>query len=424
MAGLLAGMMLASIAGLVVGILAVVAGCLAWGAGILLFGRLQRRQQVLVVLLVGVGLAGVAWGAGQGSPPAWKLILAGNQPLIGMLVAVSFLRLVARPAREGEGPTGLAAVWQSLLAVHLFGSVINISAVDLVGDRLTRGARLDRGRLLLLSRGYSTGAFWSPFWGASATVMTYAPQARIAILIAVGGCLAAAALVMGGVKVARTIGSRLGGFHGYPLTPDAFGLPTTLVAAVLGLHFLRPDVPVNGVITICAPLLTLIILLVTTRRRTPGALAGHAVRQLPQMGGELTLFLAAGMLTAGFAAIVAHAEVGLPIDGFGPVEAWGLLLVMVVLSALGLHPVISIATAASLLAPLGVDSTLFAMTGLIAWGIQAAGAPLSGFNVVMGARFGVDTFRLASWNLFYVLAMVLLGAPALWLCARLAGVGS
>jgi hypothetical protein len=416
-------MMLASVAGLAVEPMAVVAGGLAWLAGLLLFGRLDRRQQVLVVVLVGAGLAGVAWGVGQGGEPAWRLIVAGNQPLIGMLVAVSFLRLVARTARTEKGPVGWAAVWQSLLAVHLFGSVINISAVDLVGDRLARGRRLDKSRLLLLSRGYSSGAFWSPFWGASATVLTYAPRARIAVLMAVGGCLSFAALGMGGVKVARTMGETLGGFRGYPLTLHALGLPVTLVAAVLGLHFLQTDVPVNGVITICAPLLTLAILVVTSRRRTVPKLAGHAVRQLPLMGGELTLFLAAGMLTAGFAALVEYVGIGLPISGFGLGQAWGLLLVMVVLSALGLHPVISIAAAASLLAPLDADPTLFAMTGLIAWGIQAAGAPLSGFNVVMGARFGVDTFRLASWNVLYVLAMLVLAGPALWLCARLTGVG-
>jgi hypothetical protein len=417
-------MMLASIGGLVAEPLAILGGCLGWIAGFLLLTRLKRRQRALVVTLVAAGLGGVAWGAANGSAPEWDTILAGNQPLIGMLVAVSFLRLVARPAKEGEGPAGKGAVWQSLLAVHIFGSVINISAVDLVGDRLARGVRLDKPRLLLLSRGYSTGAFWSPFWGASATVLTYSPAARLPVLMAIGGNLSALALAMGGLKVIRTMGRQLPGFHGYPLTLDALGLPVALVGIVLAWHFASPDVPVNGIITVCAPLLTCAILLVTARRRTPRALAGHAVRQLPQMGGELTLFLAAGMLTAGFAAIVDQAGTGwLPFDSFGPLEAWGLLLLMAVLAGLGLHPVISIATGASLLAPLDADPTLFAMTGLIAWGVQAAGAPLSGFNVVMGARFGVDTFRLASWNLLYVLAMLALGLPALWVCAELVGAG-
>ena len=61
------------------------------------------------------------------------------------------------------------------------------------------------------------------------------------------------------------------------------------------------------------------------------------------------------------------------------------------------------------------------MTGLIAWGAQAAGGPPSGLDVVLQSRFGVDTFTIARWNLTYTLVVLVLAYPALWWCARWVG---
>ena len=37
----------------------------------------------------------------------------------------------------------------------------------------------------------------------------------------------------------------------------------------------------------------------------------------------------------------------------------------------------------------------------------------------MQSRFGIDAFRLARWNLGYVLAILLLAGPTLWWCVTL-----
>jgi hypothetical protein len=166
----------------------VVAGALAWGAGVLLVKRLPMRQKVAAAVLGAAGLTGMAWTAAAGHPADWQPILTANQPLIGMLGAVTFLRLLV-PSRTSRAvaSTGRSGVWQTMLGLHLFGSVINIPAVDMVGDRFTAThRRLRREHLLLLSRGYSSAAFWSPFWGAAAAVLTYSPTARIEVLMAVG----------------------------------------------------------------------------------------------------------------------------------------------------------------------------------------------------------------------------------------------
>ncbi|BCB78234.1 hypothetical protein GCM10022251_31680 [Phytohabitans flavus] len=420
-ATLLAAAVVLTIAGLAWRPATLGAGALTWVAGALLLGRLGRRYRAVVLALLAAGTAGVVVGLLFGVRPDWRLALAGNQPLISMLAAVTFVRLVApRGGPDHAAPTGRAAVWQTTAAVHAFGSVINVTALDIVARRVFRALPLARPELMVLSRGYSAGAFWSPFWGASAAVLTYAPAARLPVLMLIGAGLAATGLAISGLQITRAFGPDVEKFRGFPVTRDALRLPVALMAAVLGLHLLLPGVPVTGIIMCCAPAITIAILLRRHPRRTAARLAGHTRRSLPAMSGELAMFLSAGLLTAGFKAVVEVTGLGPPITQFGVLTAWLLMLLMVALSAVGVHPVITIAVAASALAPLHPDPTLFAMAGLVAWGVQAAGGPLSGLNVVLQARFGVDTFTIARWNFTYVLAIIALAYPALWACAQIA----
>ncbi len=401
----------------------VVAGALAWSAGALLAKRLSTRQKVATTALFAGGLVSMAWTAAAGHAPDWRLILTANQPLIGMLAAVTFLRVLT-PSRTSAavGPTGRSGVWQTMLGLHLFGSVINIPAVDMVGDRFSATQRcLQRGHLLLLSRGFSSAAFWSPVWGAAAAALTYAPAARIEVLMAVGACLAAIALGISGFAVIRAFGPRLSEFRGYPLTLRALAPPLALVVLVLSVHTALPDVSIIAIITICAPALSVLLVTAATPRAMPRRMAEHSVRHLPAMSSELALFLAAGLLVAGLTPIADRATGWLPFDAFTAWEAWGLVGVMAVVSALGVHPVISIAISAGVLAPLEPNPTLFAMAGLIAWGLQAAGGPLTGLNIVLQGRYGIDSFTLARWNLKYVGTLLVLSGGALTLCQTLAG---
>lgn len=422
-AALLSTALAASVVGLAWRPAMLAAGALTWLAATLVVGRLNRRYQITVLLLATVGVTSIAVGLLRGVPPDWTLALAGNQPLISMLVAIAFVRLVApRGGAEHAAPVGKTAVWQTTAAVHAFGSVINITALDIVARRVFRVIPLSRPELMVLSRGYSAGAFWSPFWGAFAAVITYAPTARVPILVGTGACLAACALLLSGLQIIRAFGPDVDKFRGYPLTLNTLRLPTTLVVAVLGLHALLPGVPVAGIIMICAPAITTALMLYRHPRRVLPRLAGHARRALPAMAGELAMFLSAGLITAGFGALVEAFGLDLPLSRFGVLEAWLYVLLMAALTGVGVHPVISIALGASLLAPLHPDPTLFAMAGLIAWGMQAAGGPLSGLNVVLHGRFGVDMFRIARWNFSYTLAILVLAFPTLWLCARWSGV--
>jgi hypothetical protein len=407
-------------------------GVLAWTAGLTMLRQVAPRQLALVGVLTLLGALGMVLSATRGAPPDWQMVLTANQMLITLLVAVSFLRLVAGPRDAGgrrktgvlkrgprrslwQNPQGRRAVWQSMLSVHLLGAVINISVVDIVGERLLAADKSRRGPLLLISRAYSSGAFWSPFWGAAAAVFTYAPAARLSVLIAVGALAAAIGLTASAFTVAGALDD-VRNFRGFPLSVEFLLVPLTLVVAVLSAHALLPALPVSGVITVCSLSLTLIALSPRGVRTMVSDLSRHAVTRLPLMRQELTLFLAAGAMAAGFSELTDSFGLWLPFARFGPLQAYLLLLVMVSVSMVGIHPVITIAASAGLLHSLHPDPTLFAMTGLLAWGIQAAGGPLSGLNVVMHSRFGIDSFTLARWNAKYVVGCLVMAAGLLPLC--------
>ena len=141
------------------------AGILGWTAALLLSYRLGQRQRRQSAWLIGLGLAGMIWGVLQGMPLRLDQALASNQGLVGLLAAVSFLRLVTRPGGTGDSeplPRGRRALWRTLLGVHLFGAVINLSTVVILGDRMTSHGPLGRRRALALTRGFAAAAFWSP----------------------------------------------------------------------------------------------------------------------------------------------------------------------------------------------------------------------------------------------------------------------
>lgn len=390
-----------------------VAGLLTWSAGLLLWSTIPARTRRQVVILACIGAGGIGWGMLNGVTPDWGMILDGNALLLSMLAAVSFLRLITRPDTEaGETlPSGRRAVWSTLLGVHLFGAVINLSAVFIMGDRIARSNPLDKTQTVVLTRGFTAAALWSPFFAAMAAAMTYAPGASLPQIWLVGIPLASAALLMTGLSCQHS-----SDFTGYPMHPAALALPGLLALAVLILHEWQPAWHILGIICLLAPTLSVAVLF--ARDGAPmQSLQHHVATDLPGMRNELSLFLAAGVMAAGLNAIFAGFGDWMPFDRFGGIEATLLLLFMYATSLLGVHPVINIAAMGTLLAPLQPDGNLLAMTFLSAWAIGVASSPYSGINLSMHGRYGQQTLDSLKWNGLYSLAMLLLSIALLNLYA-------
>ena len=97
-------------------------------------------------------------------------------------------------------------------------------------------------------------------------------------------------------------------------------------------------------------------------------------------------------------------------SGFDAAAATILLAGMLLLSLLGVHPIISIAVATPLLTPFTPDSQLLAVTFVFSWSLGTCASPLSGLNLIFQGRYGIPSVRLAMLNWPYVAVMFLVAA--------------
>lgn len=416
---LLFGMILLSIGhGLYPGLPRLWAGMAAWGAGLLLFPAVTGMQRGQVLIMFLLGLAGIAWAAQTGGDPKIEAALSANQSLLAMLAAVSFLRLITQPGADPEEsrPRGRRALWRTLLGVHLFGAVINLSAVTIIGDRLSSNRPLTLLQALVLSRGFAMAAHWSPFFAAMGVALTNAPGARLVILTSVGLPLAVVALGFSGWRLSHD--SAAADYAGYPMHFAALWIPCLLALSVMLMHRNSPDLPILTLISLLSVGLSAILVLLRRAEHGVQRLAAHIAHGLPRMAGELLLFLAAAVLAAGIAAVVEVLDLKLGISHFGPWQASLLLLIMVALASIGVHPVISIATAGSLLAPLHPDPNLLAMTFLMTWALGVTSSPFSGIHLALQGRYDVSAYALARGNAGLILLMLCMDTFALHLYTR------
>jgi hypothetical protein len=404
---LLFGAILASMAhGVGLGLPRGLAGVMFWLAGLLLAGRVSGLQRTQTLLMFAIGAAGLSYAWLSGGQPQWQKALSTNQALLAMLAGVSFLRLISLPAVDaGEpDPRGRAALWRTLLGAHLFGSVINLSAVMILGDRQSRRQPMTPLQASVLSRGFALASLWSPFFAAMGIALSNAPGAQLITLSTVGLPLAALGLLVAGWQLSRWPDAA--DFIGYPMHFGALWVPGLLAVLVMTLHRALPVLPILSLISSMALVLTVAVLLARHGADTPRRFAGHVRTGLPRMSGELLLFLAAGVLAAGIASVVQTSGWTLDLLEFGASEASLLLLLMVAVSAAGVHPVISIATAHGVLAPLAPDPNLMGITYLMTWAAGVSSSPFSGMHLAMHGRFGIDSRGFLRWNGSFTLFML------------------
>ncbi|MCE2541289.1 MAG: hypothetical protein J4G16_13180 [Acidobacteria bacterium] len=393
------------------------AALLAWVALALLWPGIGRRQQLQALVFVAAGVAALLWGASRGAPLHIDSLLGQNQPILSMLASITLLRLLNRPPRtdDPELPRGLGAYLQSMLGVHAFGSVINISAVIIMCDRLTRMRPLGFDQAQLFSRAFSAVAFYSPFIGGVALALSYTPGSSPLVMMLFGLPLAAAAFLLLYWFARRSRDEDVGGFRGYPLHPQDLKVPLALGAGVLIASVAMPGYSVLALITMVTPAVVVGVLLKRSGLRgLRPALAEYVRERAPQMGGELALFLGAGVLAAG---VVAAAGAGdwtiLPrLDAF---HASLLVLACIVTSLVCVHPAVLVGVTVALVETIEVDPTLLATAFAMGWGLGCAVNPLSGVNVVLATRYGADNWRIARSNTAYSASLFVVAVGLLYL---------
>ena len=392
------------------------AGVAAWGAAILLWPKLDRRQRRLVGLLIAIGVLALCWSTVRGAPAYWLGALTQNNALLGMLVGVSFLQLLSLANATESLPKGRRALWQTLLATHFLGAAINLSAVFMIADRIGPKGVPRGEQAALLVRSFLSAAMWSPFFAAVAVAITYAPGASQAGVLAWGLPFAVLLLVLAGRRLERELPEGGREFVGYPMRPGALAAPLVLAVGVGLMHLWFPSWSALAIITIVAPL----IAVVATLWRS-GLFAGtdrvvqQARSRLPAMSGELALFLAAAVFASGLRSLMASTSLGMPFDSVGPLQAALLLALMIGFAMIGIHAVISISIVSAWTAPLSPDPVLMATVYCMSWAIGLAVSPLSGIHLALQGRYGLSAVSLARLNAKY--GLMAYGLAALWLLA-------
>jgi hypothetical protein len=385
-------------------------------AALLTFHRISHLQKIQIALMTLIGLSAIVYAARNGGTvELLKQALSTNHALLAMLAAVSFLRLIADP-ETGERsalPNGIQGFFRTLLGVHFFGAVINLSAVLIVGDRLSQKKPLANFQGVTLSRGFSLAALWSPFFAAMGIALTHAPGANLVELSSHGFPIALIGLLISmiGLKSAQQIAP----FEGFPWNFSSLWLPALLAVAIMIAHSFYPATSILTLIALFALSITFLKLSLKRQKTSLRNLPGHFIpHQLPRISGELTLFMAAGVLAVGISALLDAHDYAIPLDHFHTNQASLLLLTIVFLALCGIHPIISISATSSILIPIAKDLNLLGITFLMGWSLGVTASPLSAIHLTMQSRYGLSARRLLISNLPYVGLMLIINILALY----------
>lgn len=380
------------------------AGLLQLAAAVLLFDRVSARVRFLSLLLAVAG--GFALLTTAADLAIILDALCKNQPMIAMLAAVGTLRLVPLPVHAATLSEGRRAIWQTLFGVHWFGSIANLSAIVLFGDRMADNAnRLEPAQARVLARGFGLAALWSPFFVAMGVALAEAPGARLTPLLFWGLPLSQLLMALMAWQMQRALNAGQLAFAGYPFSPATLSGPLLLAVSVFIAHLLAPTLSIVSLVSLAAPVYACL----ACRKLEPlGRLAEYIRRDLPRMGPELLLFMGAGVLGSGITALVNHFVLSFSTTSSGALSAAIGLAMIILLASAGIHPIVGITAVGSVLAHIGIRPDLLALSFLMGWGLGVIISPISGTNLLLAGRYQISASHVWRGNTAFVSSAYLL----------------
>lgn len=390
------------------------AGVLAWLSLILLFKTLSNKKILITLFLL--SFISFLFAYLNGYFIDFIKVFTVNQYLLSLLIGVGFLRLIATPKKDKtvKLPKGKQSFLKTYLGVHLFGSVINLSSLILVADKMYKKAALTNAQVVLLTRAFSSDAYWSPFFVAFAAALTYAPKLNTSIILINGLFLAVMAFIITYFELIKDEKFNIDEFRGYPVAFETLILPFSLAFLVLLTNYYYPAVKVIVLISLFSVLLTLLVLPIKKGIiKSYEKITTHILDELPKMKHELSLFLVAGMFGISISSILVGMNVGLPFENFDWIIASALLAIFIILAFIGIHPIITIAIIGDFMS--SVNNTLLAVTFLMAWSTTVSTSPFSGLNMTIVARYRFEAKRIFLLNIKYALKMYIVSVFCLFI---------
>ena len=276
--------------------LLLLSGIFAWFAFILLFESLKNKKFLWALFILSF-LSFLICLINDYKIDFIKVFTV-NQYLLTLLIGVGFLRLIATPKKikVKELPKGEKSFLKTYFGVHLFGSVINLSSLILVADKMYKKASLSSLQVLLLTRAFASDAYWSPFFVAFAAAITYAPNLNTFVILLNGLFLSLIGFLITYVEVKKDKDFDISEFRGYPISFDTLYLPFMLAFLVLLTHSFFPDIKVIVLISIFSISLTFLVLPMKKGFfKAKIKFKNHILEELLKMKTELYLFLVEGM---------------------------------------------------------------------------------------------------------------------------------
>lgn len=381
-----------------------VSGIIAWAALLILYTFLTNKK--ILTILFSLSALAFAFSYIKGFDIDFIKVFTVNQYLLSLLIGVGFLRLIASPKKDKSInlPKGKESFLKTYLGIHLFGSVINLSSLILVADKLYKKAPLSNSQVIVLTRAFSSDAYWSPFFVAFAAAITYAPNLSTSIILVNGLFLALIAFLITYMELNNDKKFKIDEFRGYPVAFETLVLPFSLAFLVLLTNHYFPEIKVIVLISLFSLLLTLFVLPIKKGLlKAINILKAHTLEELPKMRLEMSLFLVAGMFGISISTILVGYEVSLPFETFDWIIASILLAIFIVLSMIGIHPIITIAIIGDFMS--SVNHTLLAVTFLMAWSTTVSTSPFSGLNMTIVSRYNFQPIEIFKLNISYALKM-------------------
>lgn len=378
----------------------------AWGANAAMWHTLPKGAKRQVLILMGVGVLALIFAATQGIWMTWREVFAINLPMLAMFVAVSFLDLTGSKDTSRPLPKGLKAIANTALGVQLLGAVINLSVIMVFADRMKGIGRLTSTQQFILARSFSAAAWWSPFFVATGVAITYAPGMQWQHTVIPGIAMGLISVAFSTVEAYRRT---KGDFEGYPIRRESLFVPLFLSIAVISCHFIWQNISILVLICMIAPVATMLLMQARPRKQ---ALLGFVDDKLPRIGSQFALFLAAGLFSNGIKAVIlCYPQVfDVTSSNFSAIIFATTLAGMILVSYVGVHPVVSIAVVSPLLLPLHPDPTQLGFLFFSSWAISTGSSALTGLGLLMTSRYQVPASVIIKNNWRYALSMWLIAS--------------
>jgi hypothetical protein len=228
-----------------------ISGALILTCAAIFIPDLNSSQMKQVGLLIGVGLSGLLFGFFlTGDTTFFFKALQANQTVISMLLSVGFLKLFLTNTLDGDDdlPKGKASLIKTLLGTHILGSVINMSSVVIIGDRLSLKQPLNTLQGLVLLRAFAICAVWSPFFATMGLTLTSAPGAKISTLLVYTLPVALFAIICTIIAIRMNPDAEISA--GYPMTLSTLWMPLLLACTIMITHSYLPEINILTIVSI------------------------------------------------------------------------------------------------------------------------------------------------------------------------------